>query len=66
MGDRCGQTGFNPNADVINDCAINALDLNYVSRFVGTPVPAQPRLSQGAALAINPLTGARAHRVAPV
>ena len=57
-GRTCGQTGFNPNADVINDCSINALDLNYVSRLVGTPVPVQPRLSQGAALAINPLTGA--------
>ncbi len=57
-GRSCGQTGFNPSADVINDCAINALDLNYVSRLVGTPVPVQPRLSQGAALAINPVTGA--------
>ena len=36
------------------------------SRVVGQPGPAQPRLSQGASLAIDPLTGARADRLAAI
>ena len=27
-GKSCGQAGYNPNADVNNDCVVNALDLN--------------------------------------
>jgi uncharacterized repeat protein (TIGR01451 family) len=58
FGRSCGQTGYNPNADVNNDCRVDVLDLAYVSKTVGQPVPAQPRLSQGATLAIDPLSGA--------
>ncbi|HET9667035.1 MAG TPA: FG-GAP-like repeat-containing protein, partial [Desertimonas sp.] len=58
LGRSCGQTNFNPNADVNNDCTVNALDLGFVSRNAGLPVPRQPRLSQGATLAIEPQTGA--------
>ncbi len=54
----CGQTGFNPNADTNNDCKVDLLDLAYVGKMVGQPVPTQPRLSQGAALAIDPVSGA--------
>ena len=54
----CGQTGFNPNADVNNDCKVDLVDYAFVGRAVGLPVPTQPRLSQGATIAINPLTGA--------
>ena len=53
----CGQTGFNPNADTNNDCKVDLLDLAFVGRGVGQPVPRQPRLSQGAALAIDPRNG---------
>ena len=58
MGRSCGHVAFNPNADVNNDCIVNSLDLGYVARNVGQPVPPQPRLSQGASLAINPQSGA--------
>ena len=54
----CGQTGFNPNADTNNDCKVDLLDLAFVGKMVGQPVPTQPRLSQGAALAIDPVSGA--------
>src|SRR5262245_31284307 len=57
-GRSCGQPGFNPNADINNDCIVNGFDLNFVSRGVSRPVPAQPRLSQGATVAIDPGTGA--------
>ena len=39
---RCGQTGFNPNADTNNDCSVDLLDLAFISRSVGLPVPASP------------------------
>ena len=32
LGRSCGQPGFNPNADVNNDCNVNALDLEFVAR----------------------------------
>ncbi|HEY7502375.1 MAG TPA: FG-GAP-like repeat-containing protein, partial [Vicinamibacterales bacterium] len=54
----CGQTGYNANADVNNDCRVDLVDLTLVSRGVGQPVPRQPRLSQGGTLAIDPVTGA--------
>ncbi len=54
----CGQDRFNANADVNNDCKVNSLDLGYVNQNVNRPVPPQPRLSQGATLAIHPQTGA--------
>jgi uncharacterized repeat protein (TIGR01451 family) len=54
----CGQTGYNRNADVNNDCRVDVLDLTIVGRGVGQPVPPQPRLSQGATLAVDPETGA--------
>ena len=57
-GRSCGSASFNPNADTNNDCTVNVLDLNFVSRGIGRPVPRQPRLSQGGTLAINPQTGA--------
>jgi len=57
-GRSCGNASFNPNADTNNDCTVNAIDLNFVSRGVGLPVPRQPRLSQGATLAIDPQSGA--------
>ena len=53
----CGQTDFNPNADSNNDCKVDLVDLTFVGRAVGQPVPKQPQLSQGAALAIDPQTG---------
>ena len=52
-GRSCGQANFNSNADTNNDCTVNVLDLNFVSRAVGKPVPSQPQLSQGASLAID-------------
>ena len=54
----CGQDRFNASADVNNDCKVNSLDLGYVNQNVNRPVPPQPRLSQGATLAIHPQTGA--------
>ena len=54
----CGQSGFSPNADVNNDCKVDLVDYTFVGRATGQPVPAQPRLSQGASIAIDPLTGA--------
>ena len=56
-GRSCGSPAFNPNADINNDCTVNVLDMTFVSRGVGRPVPTQPRLSQGATLAIHPQTG---------
>ena len=57
LGRSCGHVSFNSNADTNNDCIVNSLDLNFVARGVGLPVPKQPRLSQGATLAIDPQTG---------
>jgi len=57
-GRSCGHVAYNPNADINNDCIVNVFDLNYVSRGVGRPVPSQPRLSQGATLAVDPQSGA--------
>ena len=58
IGRSCGQANFNSNADTNNDCTVNAVDYNFVARGVGRPVPTQPRLSQGATLAIDPVSGA--------
>jgi uncharacterized repeat protein (TIGR01451 family) len=54
----CGQSGFNPNADVNRDCRVDLTDLTLIAQKTGTVAPKQPRLSQGAALAIDPQTGA--------
>jgi uncharacterized repeat protein (TIGR01451 family) len=54
----CGQSGYNANADVNNDCKVDLIDLAVITRAAGTAVPKQPRLSQGASLAIDPVTGA--------
>ncbi len=62
----CGQSGFSPNADVNNDCKVDLVDYTFVGRATGQPVPAQPRLSQGASIAIDPLTGARPDRLAAI
>ena len=54
----CGQVGYSANADVNNDCKVNSVDLAFMGTRLGRPVPIQPRLSQGATLAIHPQTGA--------
>ena len=53
----CGQPTFNPNADVNNDCKVDVLDMAFIGQRIGQPVPQQPRLSQGATIAIDPRTG---------
>jgi uncharacterized repeat protein (TIGR01451 family) len=58
FGRSCGHPAYNPNADINNDCIVNVLDLAFVSRGVGRPVPPQPRLSQGSTVAIDPRNGA--------
>ena len=57
LGRVCGQAAFLPGADYNNDCKIDIADLTLVGRGVGLPVPKQPRLSQGATLAIDAQTG---------
>ena len=58
LGRTCGQAAFRPNADFNNDCKIDVADLTLIGRAVGQPVPRQPRLSQGATIAIDPQSGA--------
>ncbi len=53
----CGQSGFNSDADVNRDWTVNVLDLASVSRSLGQRVAAR-RIPQGAAIAIDPVTGA--------
>ena len=63
----CGQTGFNPNADINNDCNVDVArpDLRQLAASA-SPVPKQPRLSQGATLAIDPADRRAADRLAAV
>jgi hypothetical protein len=57
FGRSCGQSRFNSDADVNRDCTVNILDLANVSRNLGQRGAAR-RIPQGAAIAINPMTGA--------
>jgi hypothetical protein len=41
-GKRCGQSGFNANADVNGDCVINSIDITFITRNVGAQVCSVP------------------------
>ena len=58
LGRVCGHPAFPPEADFNNDCRIDIVDVTLIGRGLTLPVPRQPRLSQGAAIAIDPVTGA--------
>lgn len=56
MGRQCGQTGYNPNADVNvagGDCRITIDDSNFVSQFIGNRVPPPPTISASATPVAN-------------
>ena len=57
-GQRCQTTAYNPALDVNVDCVVEQTDERAVSKVIGTAVTeTQPKVHQGAALAIAPTSG---------
>jgi hypothetical protein len=53
-GKRCGQAGFNANADVNGDCVINSIDITFVTRNLGAQVCAVQTPAPTIAASVSP------------